>query len=220
MSPGQREPEPLQNGEPAPLSDGALIVEARQGVARAWSQLETRYRSKIYALSCSILRDREEALDATQEALIRIYQSMESFDDSRPAAPWLMRVALNVARDRLRGRERLLHQHSTSLDDRCAEEDGVEPGVAARISSPEAGPEESVIKGDLADTIVRCVEQLHPRDQLAIWARYYWEITLEDLAPMLGVTTRGAKHVADQAVVRLAALLAARGITVETVREN
>jgi RNA polymerase sigma factor (sigma-70 family) len=63
-----------------------------------------RDRDALYRLALANLGNPDDALDAVQEAFIAAHQSLRRFDLERPMRPWLVRIALNRCRDRLRHR--------------------------------------------------------------------------------------------------------------------
>jgi RNA polymerase sigma-70 factor (ECF subfamily) len=56
----------------------------------------------VFGLCLRFLRDREEARDAAQEAFVRAYESLASYDAALPFTPWLLRIARNHCLDLLR----------------------------------------------------------------------------------------------------------------------
>ena len=86
----------FENNEPE------LIGRARQDDPHAWRLLVSRYQEPVFRLAYLVLRDPDEAADVAQEAFIQAYLSLERFDAERPFRPWLMRIAVNLARNRRR----------------------------------------------------------------------------------------------------------------------
>ena len=71
------------------------------GRAEAFEPLVTPYRGPLVALAYRLTRNREEALEVAQEALLRAFRSLGRFDVSRSFRNWLFQIAANEARDRL-----------------------------------------------------------------------------------------------------------------------
>lgn len=85
-----------------------LIKRARQHDMDAWERPVRAHQQVVFRLSYLLLGDAQEAEDNTQEAFIRAYRAMERFDSSRPLHPWLLRIAANLARNRMRSSGRYL----------------------------------------------------------------------------------------------------------------
>jgi RNA polymerase sigma-70 factor (ECF subfamily) len=64
--------------------------------------LITQNERAVFGLCLRFLRDREEARDAAQEAFVRAYESLASYDPALPFTPWLLRIARNHCLDLLR----------------------------------------------------------------------------------------------------------------------
>ena len=84
----------------------ALLRRARAGDRRAFSVLVADHREAIYRAAYHVLKDPEEALDATQEALLRAYRYLDRFEERSSFRTWARRIATNVAIDRYQRRRR------------------------------------------------------------------------------------------------------------------
>jgi RNA polymerase sigma-70 factor (ECF subfamily) len=87
-----------------PSGDEALARAAARGNHNAFSKLVETYQRSVYGLCYRLLRDAEEANDAAQEAFVRAYSAIESYDPRQPFAPWVLRIARNHCLDLLRRR--------------------------------------------------------------------------------------------------------------------
>ena len=79
------------------LPDGELIQRAKEGDRRAFGDLVRRYQRKVYALCFRLGGSHDAADDLTQEAFIKAYQAIASFDESFPFQAWILRIASNNA---------------------------------------------------------------------------------------------------------------------------
>lgn len=87
---------------PEPPSDGELVDRARTGDRRALEDLLARHADRIHAVCRRIVADPQDALDATQEALLAIARGIGRFDGTARFTTWCYRVATNAALDELR----------------------------------------------------------------------------------------------------------------------
>jgi RNA polymerase sigma-70 factor (ECF subfamily) len=84
------------------ISDEKTAVSrAKNGDEAAYSWLLTRYNSAIYDYCRRMIRG-EDARDLAQEAFVKAFLSIESFDEKKRFAPWLFRIAHNLIIDYLR----------------------------------------------------------------------------------------------------------------------
>ena len=80
----------------ADFEERDLIRQCQKGDVQAFRQLVERYEDRIYGLACSILGDPEAAKDAAQEAFIRVYRALKSFEGRSSFYTYLYRIATNV----------------------------------------------------------------------------------------------------------------------------
>ena len=100
------------------LDDLELAVLTRQGDASAARVLTTRNNQRLYRTAFSILKDRAEAEEAVQEAYLKAFAALDSFQGHSAFSTWLTRIAVNEALGRRRSRERRrrrLEDHGVSL---------------------------------------------------------------------------------------------------------
>jgi len=120
-------------GEPVPLrvvttrrdSDTALIERYLRGDAEAFNDLMRGHEDRVFAICLRMLRDRESALDATQETFITVFRKVDRFAGHSAFSTWLYRVAVNTCYDQARrtGRQAAdpLPEGMDAADDRAQE---------------------------------------------------------------------------------------------------
>jgi RNA polymerase sigma-70 factor (ECF subfamily) len=86
--------------------EDALLARARTGDRDAFAALAAAHREAVYRAAWWILKDQEDALDATQEALLRAFRHLPKFDGRASFRTWARRIATNVALDRQARRKR------------------------------------------------------------------------------------------------------------------
>ena len=86
--------------------DRALAAAAGQGDRRALDQLLARHADRVHAVCRRVVGNPDDALDATQEALIAVARGIGRYDGRAAFTTWLYRVATNAALDELRRRAR------------------------------------------------------------------------------------------------------------------
>lgn len=87
-------------------SDAALVARTRKGNLEAFNCLVSRWEKRLYNYLLRLLAHRpgyrEDALDLAQEAFLKAYQSIGTLSDDQKFAPWLYRIAHNLAFSYLR----------------------------------------------------------------------------------------------------------------------
>ncbi len=150
-----------------------LITMVLSGRAEAFEPLVTPYRGPVLALAYRLTRDREEAREVAQEALLKAYRSLRRFDPSRSFRNWLFQIAANEARDRLRKAKR----------ERLAFED------AARWVPPADPPESGLERRELRSRITRALDALGPREREVFVLRDLEELDIRETARALGCSS-------------------------------
>ena len=77
------------------LTDEQIAKEVQGGNTAAFASLIDRYEEKLLRYGRRFLRDDDEVHDAVQEAFIKAYVNIQSFDVSRRFSPWIYRIAHN-----------------------------------------------------------------------------------------------------------------------------
>lgn len=80
-------------------SDGELIGAVLSGDRKAFAILVNRYELSVRAVATSVLRDRDLAQDAAQEAFVKAYQNLGTLRKATAFGPWLLRIARRCALD-------------------------------------------------------------------------------------------------------------------------
>lgn len=83
------------------VSDDELIQRTRAGDRRAYGELVERYRAAVVRRAEAILRDPVAAEDAAQEAFVRAYAYLDSYDGRHRLYTWLARIVTNVCLSQL-----------------------------------------------------------------------------------------------------------------------
>jgi RNA polymerase sigma-70 factor (ECF subfamily) len=89
-----------------PTGDDALALAARAGDRAALERLLHAHADRIHAVCRRIIANPEDALDATQEAMLAVARGISRFDGSARISTWIYRVATNAALDELRRQRR------------------------------------------------------------------------------------------------------------------
>ena len=93
-----------------------LIEKALQGDKKSLEQLIKNYQDYIYNISLKLFLDPDDALDATQEVLIKVVTHLKTFKGESNFKTWLYRIAFNYFLNApKRKMEKLLTENSTAL---------------------------------------------------------------------------------------------------------
>jgi RNA polymerase sigma-70 factor, ECF subfamily len=149
------------------------IVELLRGgaVEAAFERLIGRYEHKVYRLCCSLLRDPDQAKDAAQESLVRVWKALPKYDQRASLSTWIYTITRNRCLTAIERRRDL-----DSLSD---------PGVEREVEAAGAVTPEG--EQDHLGVLRELVEALPERYRRALTLYYYEERSVEEVAVMLGV---------------------------------
>ena len=84
------------------MDDGQIIARCLAGEREAFEMIVNKYQARVLSLAWSVLGNRAEAEDTTQEAFIRAYVNLRDFDQARGFKNWLYAIAFKRCLDRLK----------------------------------------------------------------------------------------------------------------------
>jgi RNA polymerase sigma-70 factor, ECF subfamily len=171
-------------------SDLELVRRIKRGDEQGFREMVDRYHARIYSLAYGVLRNPEDAEEATQDAFLTLYRKVDTFDESKKFFSWFYRVALNAAYSRARRRKPAV---TVSLDDYLPRfrDDGhaASPEFAAFVE----GAEDEAIARDLAERAAGFIEELPPAYRDAIWMVDVEEMKPADVADVLEISLAALK---------------------------
>jgi RNA polymerase sigma-70 factor (ECF subfamily) len=161
----------------------------------ALEQLYERFGVAMATLARSMLRDAAEAQDVVEEALVRAHEAGPGFRGERGVRTWVLRIAANLCRDRLRRRKFT----AGSLDGPAPLDD-----PALRFD-PVAGWDESLDQRAMAVRLDQAIAKLPVDQREAVFLRHRLEMSYEDMCGALGVPLGTVKSRLARALVALRA---------------
>jgi RNA polymerase sigma-70 factor (ECF subfamily) len=165
-------------------TDEALCRGVADREPEAFDLLVERYQERAYRIAWSILRDREEAKDCSQEAFLRLHESAGSFAGQSKFSTWFYRIVVNCCLDhqrRRRGWRRLVGWRDTH--DNPDESDPVE-----RAAAPFVDPVEGVETDRRARLLWRAVEELSPQQRAAVLLQCKEGLATKEIAVVLSLS--------------------------------
>lgn len=136
------------------MTEHELIRLLKKGDRDAFNELVDLYQNKIINIAYGMLSDREDALDASQEVFIKVYRSINTFNENSSLSTWIYRIAANICKDYLRKRQRTTKTVSIHADD----ED--EKAKIQEIPDEAYTPEESAEHTELQIQIRKAIDSL------------------------------------------------------------
>ncbi len=166
--------------------EGALVAAAKTGDLAAFEELVNRYESRIFRLTMNITQNREDAEDATQDAFMKSYQHLQSFQGDSRFYTWLVRIAVNEALMRLRRRR----PNQTSLDEPTETDDDLIP---QQIAAWGPTPEQRYARTELNSILSNAIGDLEPIYRAVFLLRDVEQISTEETAEILSISIPAVK---------------------------
>jgi RNA polymerase sigma-70 factor, ECF subfamily len=162
-----------------PPSDRDLVLSARRGEAEAYGELVRRYQTAVFNACYRLLGNRHEAEDLAQEAFIRAYERLDTFDVDRPFSPWIRRVAVNLGLNRL---------HSAGPPGFSLDDERDEPP-----SAPDENPEAAREHIERAEALRAALASLPPHYRAVVELRHFQELSYDEIAAALSIPLSDVK---------------------------
>jgi RNA polymerase sigma-70 factor (ECF subfamily) len=171
-------------------SDLELVRRIKRGDEQGFREMVDRYNARVYSLAYGVLRNSEDAEEATQDAFLTLYRKIDTFDESKKFFSWFYRVALNAAYSRARRRKPAI---TVSLDDYVPRfrDDG--HAASSEFAAFVEGSEDEAIARDLAERAGRFIEELPETYRDAIWMVDVEEMKPADVADVLEISLAALK---------------------------
>ena len=87
------------------LSDNEIIELVRGGTRHHYARLVDCYKDRAFTMALRMLRNREDAEEASQDAFIRAYNGLNRFEGKARFSTWFYRILYNVCLSRIRKRK-------------------------------------------------------------------------------------------------------------------
>ena len=172
------------------ISDDALMILFANGDEQAAVSLAYRHTPRILALAMGMLRDRTEADDVAQDALMRLWKQAPKWRQGEAkVSTWLYGVARNLCIDRLRRRP------TNNLDD-VAEPRDDRPSVDAQL-----------ISTDRAAALHAALSKLPERQQEALNLRHLQELSNPEVAQIMETSVEAVESLLSRGKRALKSLL-------------
>jgi RNA polymerase sigma-70 factor, ECF subfamily len=158
---------------PESRDEADLLRKAQGGNLFAFEEIVRRYQRRAYAVAIRILRRHDLADDVVQEAFLRAWQSLASFDVGRPFGPWIARISANLAINHVRSP--------------LAREQELPDGHAETPAPSGADPLHGVLEGEARRVLEQALLSL-PDEQRAVFVlRTAEELSYREIADALGL---------------------------------
>jgi RNA polymerase sigma-70 factor (ECF subfamily) len=187
-----------------------LVSAAQAGSSAAFGELRDIYSRRVYRNLLTITKNREDAEDALQDAFLRAYRALHTFEGRSSFYSWVTRIAINSALIILRKRR---IRPEVSFD--CGI-DGEEDNTVFQFSDGAPDPEQICVHRQRCAHLLRSIGKLQPRLRQVIELQMNQSCSIKEIAEALDISEAAVKSRLSRARARLATGRAFRDSYVKT----
>lgn len=158
-------------------NDSELVRQSQNGDRTAFQALIRKYETRILALVIGMVKDREDALDITQDVFLRAFQNLKKFRLQSTFYTWIYRIAVNRAIDFQR---RTWKHRAESGDNHPLENEALDRAEGA------SEPFEEVRKKEIRSKIQEAISELTPEHRAVILLREAEGLSYAEISQILG----------------------------------
>lgn len=159
-------------------SEKKLIKKCMKGNLNAFDELIREHEKTAYNIALKILKNPDDAMDASQEAFLKIFKSIKTFNFQSSFSTWLYRIVTNTCLDFLRKRKNKVY----SIDNPIQTNDGeIERDIVDNSDSPE----EILEKKLTAEYVNKAIDKLDSNHKVVIILRDIQGFSYEEISCIL-----------------------------------
>jgi RNA polymerase sigma-70 factor (ECF subfamily) len=189
--------------EPVNPTDASLVEQALAGSQDAYRALVDRHSRSVLTLVARLVRDQGVAEELSQDAFVKAFAALRSFDPAYKFSNWLLRIAHNVAIDHLRKSRPAV----VSFDD-----DDAGPDLAIALADGrEPSAFDRAVRRDFQEDLEAALARLRPEFRRLVVMRYIEDLSYEDISAVVGLPLGTVKSHLHRARAVLGRLLVESG---------
>lgn len=158
------------------MVDPHLLRDARAGNREAMVELLRQIETPVYRTAYYLLGNEHDALDVTQEALLRVFMKLHTYEEKAHFHTWVQRIVTNLCIDLYRRRSDnvMLDAYSGGLSDPCSVEEEVE-------------------RLDLVANVNEAISRLPLHQRTVVILRYLQDFSYQEIADVLNLPLNTVK---------------------------
>lgn len=162
-----------------------VLDRVRSGDPAATERAVAALEETVYSFAMKVCGHREDAEDTMQETLVKAYQQMDRFEDSRAMVVWLYKVAKNFCL-MSRRQSKFEPRQKLSLEELMPAH-GASPGPAVDVADQRELPDEAAIRGEFRRRLERAVLELPKSHRLVVILRDMEGLSNEEVAEVMAL---------------------------------
>ena len=176
------------------ITDDQIINQILAGDTYAYRQLVERYKDLVFTLALRMLKHREEAEEVAQDAFVKVYRSLHKFKGDSKFSTWIYKVTYNTCLDKIKMNKK--YCNDVAIDEFTFNKlDAIDNALQHMIDT------------ERHDLVKQCVNKLPSEDAYILTLFYFEELTLDEIAEIIEITSNTIKVRLFRARKKLATIL-------------
>ena len=185
------------------MKEKELIERCKKGDTEAFSDLVLKYEGKFINYAFRMLRNEDAAQDAAQEAFLRAYRKINTFNGNSAFSTWLYTILNNICLDIIRKKKRTGEETHVSINQESNEDDEYE----LQIEDTSAGPYESLQKKTAYEALYKALDELTEEHREVLVMRDLNGLEYDQIAKITNTTLGTVKSRISRARLNLRKIL-------------
>ena len=167
-----------RNASSSSLEDDELVKRAAGGDESAFNELVEKYERALYFHILKMVRDREQVEDLVQEAFVKAFDNLNSYNTDYAFSTWLYRIATNHTIDYLRKKK----LKTLSIDEPVKGRDGE---MQMQLPDEGAATDREIIRKQRQKVVREAIDDLPEKYRRVIQMRHMEEKSYQEIAEIL-----------------------------------
>ena len=161
-----------------------LVERSQGGDSRAFEDLVTRHRGRVYAMIQNMVKNDADAWDLSQEVFVKVWKALPKFEARAKFTTWLYRIVHNVVYDWMRKRKL---ESAGEFDDALMKEGQIAVG-ARTTPSQNLRPDEAIHNDELRGRIEEAMNKLSPGHREVVMLREVQGMDYKEIAEVMEIS--------------------------------
>ncbi len=163
-------------------TDQELVARCKDGDQQAFRVLVERYQRKAYGIAIGMLRNPDDAMDAAQEAFVKVFRNIHGFKGDSSFYTWLYRIVVNVCIDHCRKHGKM---KAVEYDETFKRRDESVAVMPLQGNTRQMHPGNSFEQGELGEVLSAALETLSENHRSIILLREVEGLSYEEIAEVM-----------------------------------
>jgi RNA polymerase sigma-70 factor, ECF subfamily len=163
------------------MNDQELVEKFLNGQTTAFNALTYRWQKKIYHFAWRLTFSTENAQEICQETFIRAYKNLHRLQDREKFSTWLYQIALNLSRDRHKGKKRWF----VSIQELLTEHPEIQALPKPLWADEKEQPDQRALQRETSELIQNALAQLPQEQRVVVIMKHYQGFKFDEIAEIL-----------------------------------